>query len=134
MRLILLELIISWWRISRFNYARRMMKHVFIVGWGKLVNLLIMAFRRTSLLLVCPSEVNALGLPSNWFWRVGLVVRRSLIAMTIVVQYTLWRATLWVWSSSMLSKQMVFRKTNYDLWTNFVIPYSCTILINNDVF
>ena len=26
--------------------------------------------------LLCPSGVNALGLPGNWFWQAGLVVRR----------------------------------------------------------
>jgi hypothetical protein len=44
--------------------------------------------------LLSLSGVNTSGLLGNWFWRVGLVARRSLITVRIVVQYALRRATL----------------------------------------
>ena len=34
---------------------------------------------------ISPSRVIAFGLPNNWFWWVGLVVCRGLIALRIVV-------------------------------------------------
>ena len=38
---------------------------------------------------MCPSGVNAPGLPNYWFRRVGSVACRSLITVGIVVQYAL---------------------------------------------
>ncbi len=44
--------------------------------------------------LLRPLGVNAPGLLGNWFWRVGLIARKSLIAVKIVVQYVLRCAAL----------------------------------------
>jgi hypothetical protein len=70
--------------------------------------------------LLSLSGVNTSGLLGNWFWRVGLVARRSLITVRIVVQYALRCATL-------LSEVLLCYRKKNSLSTLIKFSISCLL-------